>query len=159
MIPVSPEDSNKLSITTPIGNFRYRYLPMGLASSSTYFQRLMNEVLSGIPQVFAYLNDIIIMSETQAEHSHLLDLVFQRLQSHGLIVNVDKCTLAASSIKFLGHLVSEKGIAPSPDKAQGISEFHRPNTKTQLRCFLGMVQFYANSSLSVLRSYNPYTML
>ena len=59
-IPVRPADSHKLTITTPIGNFRHLFLPMGLATFSGYFNKLMNEVLSGLPQVFMYLDDIII---------------------------------------------------------------------------------------------------
>ena len=143
MIPVSRSDSDKLTITTPIGNYRYRFLPMGLSSSSTYFQRLMNEVLAGIPQVFAYLDDIIVMSSNLEEHIRLLKLVFDRLRLHGLVVNQDKCVFAVSSLKFLGHRVSVEGLSPLEDKAQGIVEYAQPRTKRQLRRFVGMVQFYA----------------
>ena len=51
-IPIKPEDKHKLTITTPLSNYSYNYLPMGLATSSTYFQQLMNEALIWIPQVF-----------------------------------------------------------------------------------------------------------
>ena len=61
-IPVDPSCSHKLTITTPIGCYRYLYLPMGLATSSNYFQSLMHEVLSDIPGVFVYLDDIFLMS-------------------------------------------------------------------------------------------------
>ena len=67
-IRVRPEDRHKLTITTPLGNYKYNFLPMGLASSSTYFQLLMNEVLSGLPHVFCYLDDVIVMSKTRLEH-------------------------------------------------------------------------------------------
>ena len=62
-IPVDPRHRHKLTIATPLGNYCYNYLPMGLASSSCYYQQLMNEAISNIPQVFCYLDDIIIMSK------------------------------------------------------------------------------------------------
>ena len=67
-IPVDPTCSHKLTISTPLGSHRYRYLPMGLATSSNYFQALMHEVLSGIPRVFVYLDDVFAMSETEEGH-------------------------------------------------------------------------------------------
>ena len=86
-IPVRPKDTHKLTITTPVGNFKYLFLPMGLATSSGYFQKLMNEVFSGLPQVFVYLDDIIIMSSSLEDHQRLLNLVFKRLEEHSLVVN------------------------------------------------------------------------
>ena len=143
MIPFSRSDSDKLTITPPIGNYLYRFLPMGLSSSSTYFQRLMNEVLAGVPQVYAYLDDIIVISSDLKEHIRLLKLVFDRLRLHGLVVNQDKCVFVVSSLKFLGHRVTVEGLSPLEDKAQGILDYAQPRTKRQLRRFLGMVQFYA----------------
>ena len=69
---------------------------MGLATSSGYFQKLMNEVLSGLPQVFVYLDDIIIMSSSLEDHQRLLNLVFKRLEEHGFVVNMKKCVLAVN---------------------------------------------------------------
>ena len=77
-ISVRPADSHKLTITTPIGNFKYLLMPRGLGTSSGYFQKLMNEVLSGLPQMFVYLDDIIIiMSSSLEDHERLLNLVFK----------------------------------------------------------------------------------
>ena len=60
---------------------------MGLAISCGYFQKLVNEVPSGLPQVFVYLDDIIIMSSSLEDHQRLLNLVFKRLEERGLVVN------------------------------------------------------------------------
>jgi len=48
-IHVTPSDKHKLTIATPLGNFQYNFLPMGLATSSYYYQKLMNEMVSGLP--------------------------------------------------------------------------------------------------------------
>ena len=106
IIRVKQEDQHKLTITTPLGNFSHNFLPMGLASSSTFFQRLKNEVLAGIPEVLCYLDGVIIMSKTHSHHEQTLHRVFQRLKEHGLVVNTTKCIPAVPSLSFLGFHVS-----------------------------------------------------
>ena len=142
-IPVRPADKHMLTIATPLGNFQYNFLPMGLATSSCYYQRLMNEVVAGLPNVFAYLDDIIAMSQTKEQHAQLLDKLFERLKVHGLVVNETKCVFCVSSLIFLGHKVSEDGIAPSEEKAKTITQFQQPPTVKEQRRYLGMYQYYA----------------
>ena len=142
-IPVNPDHRHKLTITTPLGNYCYNYLPMGLASSSCYYQRLMNEAVGNIPHVFCYLDDIIIMTKDLEEHRQTLRQVFARLKDHGLVVKAPKCIVAVQSLSFLGYHVSSGGIAPLPTKVAAIRDFKLPRTKRQLKTYLGMYQFYA----------------
>ena len=106
-ILIKPEDKHKLTITTPLGNYSYNYLPMGLATSSTYFQQLMNEALVGIPQVFCYLDDVIVICRNRTDHERTLNQVFTRLRGHGLVVNQDKCVFGVNSLSFLSFKVSD----------------------------------------------------
>ena len=99
-IRVRPEDRHKLTITT-LGNYQYNFLLIGLAFSSTYFQLLMNEVLSGLPHVFCYLDDVTAMFTTRLEHRQTLKAVFSRLREHGLVVNAKKCNLRVQTLSFL----------------------------------------------------------
>ena len=99
-IPVNHADSHKLTTTTPLGNHKYLYLPIRLATSSGYFQKLMNELLSGLPRVFVYLDDIIIMSSDLEDHRKMLTLIFERLQQHGLLVNDAKYVFAVKKLSF-----------------------------------------------------------
>ena len=71
-IPVKESDRLKLTITCPLGNFFHKYLPMGLAFSSAYHQRLMIEVVTGLSDVFCYLDDIIVMTRDFEEHKRVL---------------------------------------------------------------------------------------
>ena len=157
-IPVDPSCSEKLTITTPIGCFKYLFLPMGLATSSNYFQRLMNDVLAGIPRVFVYLDDIFVMSETMKEHRNTLHMVFERLKTHGLIVNHKKCIFGVDNLHFLGHHISAEGLRPSQTNVDAILTYKQPTTRKQLLRFLGMVQFYSrflpNLALHVGPLYN-----
>ena len=111
---------------------------MGLATSSCYYQRLMNEVVAGLPNVFAYLDDIIVMFQTKEQHAQLLDKLFERLKVHGLVVNETKCVFCVNSLIFLGHKVSEDGMAPSEEKVKTITQFQQPSTVKELRRYLGM---------------------
>ena len=142
-IPVNPQHRHKLTITTPLGKYCYNFLPMGLASSSCYYQRLMNEVISNLPRVFCYLDDVTIMSEDLGEHMSLLHQVFSRFRDHGLVVKESKCIMAVNKLSFLGYQVSSAGLAPLPDKVAAIRNFTLPRTKRQLKRYLGMYQFYS----------------
>ena len=108
---------------------------MGLATSNNYFQKLVNEVLCGLPQVFVHLDDIIIMSSSKEDHQRLLNLVFKKLEEHGLVVNTKKCVLAVNQFSFQGHVVSSEGVKPTTTNVQGIVDYEKPGTKKQLRRF------------------------
>ena len=97
---------------------------MGLATTSCYYQRLMNEVVAGLPNVFAYLNDIIVMSQVKEQHAQLIDKLSNRLEVHGLVVNKTKWVLCVSSFNFIGHKVSEDGITPSEEKYGQLQNFN-----------------------------------
>ena len=103
----------------------------------------MNEVVAGLPNVFAYLDDIIVMSQTKEQHAQLLDKLFERIKVHGLVVNETKCVFCVSSLIFLGHKVSKDGIAPSEEKVKTITQFQQLLTVKELRRYLGMYQYYA----------------
>ena len=71
-IPVKESNRHKLTPTRPLRNFSYKYLPMGLASSSAYYRRLMNEVVTGLSNVFFYLDDIKLMTRDFEEHKRVM---------------------------------------------------------------------------------------
>ena len=142
-IPIKPEDKHKLIMTISLGNYSYNYLPMSLATSSTYFQQLMNKALAGIPQVFCYLDDVIVMSYNPTDHERTLNQVFARLHDYSLVVNQDKCVFGVNSLSFLGFKVSEQGFSPLPTKVLAINDFPLPRTKRQLKSYLGMYQYYS----------------
>ena len=142
-IPVDPKHRHKLTIATPLGNYCYNYLPMDLASNSCYYQRLRNEAISNNPQVFCYLDDIIVMSKNLKDHKQTLRQVFARLRDYGSVIKASKCIVAAQSLSSLDYHVSSDGISPLPNKIADILEFKLPRTKKQLMTYLGMYQFYA----------------
>ena len=141
-IPIHPDDIPKTAIITPFGLFEFVRMPFGLKNAAQAFQRLMDSALAGLDFLFVYLDDILVASRSEAEHTEHLRLLFDRLEEHGLVVKVEKCQFGVSEIDFLGHRVSSKGIKPLPTKVHAIQNFAAPTSITELEKFIGMVNFY-----------------
>ena len=141
-LELAPSSVHKTAMCTPIGLFAYKRLAMGMKNSQACMAKFMNEVLRGLNFVFCYIDDILIFSKDLEEHRKHLALVFKRLGYYGLVLNKEKCIFAAGEITFLGHHVSENGVAPLESKVEAVRNFTKPSTMKGLRRFLGMVNFY-----------------
>jgi len=141
-IPMNPQDVPKTAITTPFGLFEYRYMPFGLRNAAQTFQRFIDEVLRGLDFCYAYIDDILVASNTPKEHEEHLRRLFARLSKYSVRINPAKCVLGEKEVKFLGYLVSAEGTKPLPEKVKAIQDFPKPTTMKQLRQFLGTMNFY-----------------
>lgn len=127
------------------GLFQYTRMPFGLVNSPATLARLMDNVLDHgalEPNVFVYLDDIVVVTETFEHHLRLLTEIACRLNKANLSINLEKSKFGVSEIPFLGYLLSTGGLRPNPDKVRPIVEYERPNTVTKLRRFLGMANYY-----------------
>jgi hypothetical protein len=119
-------------------------MPFGLTTSPSIFQRLMDLVLHGLAYdiCLVYLDDIIIFGRTFDEQMHRLETVFQRLRWAKLKLKPSKCSLLQRKVDFLGHTVSQEGVAMQESKIQAVIDWPRPKDVHQLRSFLGLCSYY-----------------
>lgn len=141
-IPVAAEDVPKTAVITPFGLFEFLFMPFGLCNAAQTFQRFMYEIVGDLDFCFPYLDDVLVASENEAEHLKHLEEIFYRFQKYGLVLNSDKCVFGQATVKFLGYLISEKGIQPLPDRVKAINEYQQPKTIKELRRFLALINFY-----------------
>ncbi|CAK9810898.1 Transposon Tf2-9 polyprotein [Anthophora plagiata] len=141
-IPVATEDIPKTAITTPFGLFEFPYMTFGLRNAAQTFQRFIDEVLRGLDFCYAYIDDILVASSSEAEHLEHLDILFNRIKKYSIVINPGKCVFGRSEVKFLGYTVSEAGTRPTTEKVKTIAELPEPVSAKQLRRFLGTVNFY-----------------
>lgn len=141
---VELDDSKEYTvINTHKGLFRYNRLVYGLSSSPGIFQRIMSNLLKDLPQVEVFLDDIIIGSVDIKSHLETLEKVLERLRSHGMKLKESKCSFLLEEVQYLGYIISKDGIKVDPTKIEGILKIPRPLNITELRSFLGVVNFYA----------------
>ena len=105
---MNPEDVQKTAVITPFGLFEFLRMPFGLKNAAQTFQRFMDSILQDLDFVFVYLNDISVASKSEEEHKRHLEVLFDRLEAHGIVVKVEKCLFGVTQIEFLGHSVDAK---------------------------------------------------
>ena len=143
-VPLDPETKHKTAFVTRNGVYEFNRLPFGLKNAPIAFSMLMNEVLRGINWKFAlvFIDDIIIYSSSFQQHLYHLTQVFDRLAEANLKLQPPKCLFAMSKVPYLGHIISEHGIAPQPDKTSAVESFPVPTSKKELQSFLGLCNYY-----------------
>lgn len=141
-VKVKESSQELLTINTFKGLFRYQRLPYGISSAGSIFQSVMDKILHGIRNTYSYLDDILLISSTQEEMIDLVHEVLCRLNEFGVKVNEEKSEFLKTSVIFLGHLIDGTGIHPSPELTRAIVEAPRPTDITQLRAYLGLLNYY-----------------
>lgn len=101
--------------------------------------------------LLCYLDDLLVFGKTEEESLQRLEMVFQRLKQHNLKLSPSKCQFLRRSVRFLGHIISEEGVATDPAKVEAILNVHEKDlmesdgdtpSATKIRSFLGMVVYY-----------------
>ena len=143
-IPIRQEDRDKISFSTRKGQFSMNRLPQGYCNSSSIFSRLMALVLRGLPigVCNSFIDDIIVLGRTARENIDNLALVFKRLREAGLKIKPKKVKLLATSVKYLGFVVSAEGIAVCEDRVACVRDWKYPTCITELRRFLGFANYH-----------------
>ena len=139
---LSEKSRPKSAFLSSFGKWEFKRCLFGLAQAPAYFQRLVNEVLSGLTFAFGYLDDILVYSPSMKTHLEHLRKLFIKLREANLKRNKVKCNFLKKHIQYLGHIVLEKGITPMPEKLACIKEMPLPKTPKEVKQFLGLVGYY-----------------
>ena len=124
----------------PLGFYKCLCMPFGLTNAPVTFQHLMENCLGDLHLNWCiiYLDDIIVYLKTPEEHLERLEAVFNKISKARLKLKPNKCEFFKSEITYLGHIVSNKGIATDPKKIKAIQLWPRPTTVTEVRKFTGL---------------------
>ena len=143
-VGMDPASQEKTAFTTNTGLYEFTVMPFGLCNAPATFQRLMEGVLAGLARerCLVYLDDVLVMGKTFAEHLYNLREVFGRLSTAGLKLKPAKCHLMKEEVLFLGYVVSARGISADPEKVRVMVEFPTPCDLRSLRAFLGLTSYY-----------------
>jgi len=143
-IRIQEENIVKTAFRTRYGHFEYLVMPFGLTNAPATFQTLMNNIFG--PQldqfVLVYIDDILIYSKSEEEHLNHLQQALETLQKHQLYARMDKCEFFKQSVEYLGHIISDQGIAVDPHKVKAIQDWPYPQNITELQQFLGLTGYY-----------------
>ena len=131
---------------TPFGRFQFKKMPFGISAAPEFFQRQMSKILQGVEGVVCMMDDVLVYGESEGEHDRRLELVMRKLEEAGMTLNRSKCEFRVSEVTFLGHKVGERGISPDPAKLAAIRDMRAPTNKSELKSFLGMVNFLSKFS-------------
>ena len=146
-LKLDEEAQELLAIRTPDALYYPLTLPFGPASGPAQFQQRVSEILGDLEGhgVASYIDDLGLYASTFDQDLLRLETMLQRLDSVDVRLNGAKCEFGQKSMEFLGHRVSEAGIAHTPARIDAIKQMSVPTTRTQLRSFLGMCNYFRDS--------------
>lgn len=121
-------DEHKIAFKTHFGQFQFRVMPFGLSEAPATFQCFMNFLLKGCTRKFVlvFMDDILVFSRNLTAHQQHLQHVFQILREHQLYVKLSKCSFAQQQLEYLGHIISDKGVATDPAKTTAMVQWPTP---------------------------------
>jgi hypothetical protein len=129
------------TFATPWGRYKFLRLPFGVSPAPEVFHRIVADLISDLPGVIHYIDDILIMAMTRAEHDRLVALVLRRLSDVGFAVNEAKTEFGKIRIPFLGHIVSGDGIRPDPTKLEALRAIRPLRSLSELQSLMGFLNF------------------
>ncbi|KAL2226624.1 UNVERIFIED_CONTAM: Retrovirus-related Pol polyprotein from transposon [Sesamum indicum] len=140
-IYMAEEDRDKISLITEKGIYCYNMTPFGLKNAGATYQRLVSkmfgDLLGKIMEV--YVDDMLVKSKRSQDHLADLAQAFGIMRSYGMKLNPDKCTFGVGRGKFLGYMVSERGIEANPEKIQAIINLRSPTTIKEVQKLTGKI--------------------
>jgi hypothetical protein len=138
---MSAADQEKTAFITPRGAYCYKVMPFGLKNAGPTYERMVTKLFGHMigKTVEVYIDDMLIKSLQEEDHAADLLQVFKILRGSCLRLNASKCTFDVSSGKFLGHIVSRRGIKANPDQIAALMDLAEPRNIKQVQRLTRMV--------------------
>lgn len=151
-ISMCEEDKRLTAFTTPLSLYEFNHLPQWLCNSPASFMRLMMCIFGdqNFLTLLCYLDRLLVVAPNEQKALERLEMVFDRLSTHGLKLAPKKCYFLRRSVRFIGHVVNEHGVATDPDKIAAITAITEKNlmmdgvspSPRKIKSFLGVVMYY-----------------
>lgn len=158
-VSVHEADREPLTLNTHIGLFRPTRMMYGISSGPNIWQRLVDEIVRGIEGCEVFQDDIVITAPNDQVHLERLNRVLSALEKAGLRINKDKCVFFADFIEYCGFTIDSKGIHKSEDKILAIKEAPQPKNISELRAFIGFIQYYSRFTDKLAQLAHPLYQL
>ena len=155
-LSVDKESQKYLCINTHKGLYAYTKLPYGIKSAPKIFQSMMDKILHGLPKVVCFQDDILVTGENKEEHMQVLAEVLERLEKHNVKLQRKKCDFLSGSVVYLGYRIDAQGLHPLAEKVEAIVNAPEPKNVSELKSFLGMIQYYARFLPDVSTKLAPF---
>ncbi|CAL9017595.1 unnamed protein product, partial [Prunus brigantina] len=136
-----PADREHTAFITDRGLYCYNVMPFGLKNAGATYQRLVNQIFAELigTSMEVYVDDMLVKSRTANDHLRNLSLMFGKLKQYNMRLNPSKCAFGVASGKFLGFLISQRGIEANPEKIRALIEMRVPKTKKEVQSLTGRV--------------------
>ena len=160
-LPMEASSIPKTAFALPNALYEFTRMPFGLCNGPSSFQRLVLNVFAGIigDRCVCYIDDVITFGRDPDHHLQNLQAVFQRLRSANLKLKLSKCAFMRPSVKFLGHIISDKGLQTDPEKTDAIRKMPHPTNVTGVQQILGLLNYYRTFIHDFAEIAQPLTQL
>ena len=145
------------AFVTPDSFLQYKVMAFGMRNAPACFQRLVNIITQGMTECAAYLDDLILYSESWSVHLQQLRELFCRLSKANLTLNLAKCEFGKATVKYLGRVVGNGHVLPVMAKVAAVQGYPVPVNRHELRRFLGMVGYYRDFCVNFSSVVAPLT--
>lgn len=160
-IPIAEKDVQKTAFRTRYGHYELMVMPFGLTNASAAFMGMMNNVFREYLDrcVIVVIDDILVYSRNKEEHGWHLRIVLNKLREQKLFAKLSKCSFWQRKIGFLGHVITEAGVAVDQEKIRAITQWPTPANATEVRSFLGLAGYYRKFVRDYTITTKPLTRL
>ena len=134
-IPLASDDQEKTAFVTPVGNYHYKVMPFGLKNAGSTYQRMMTRMFESQlgKNIEIYIDDMVVKSKVVVEHLEDLGTIFEILRKYKLRLNASKCSFGVGSGKFLGYMVTHRGIEVNPNQIKAITNLQSPRNPKEMQ--------------------------